>query len=38
MNRVYIVQENVDTWAENGGGDFLIQIFANKETANDYCE
>ena len=38
MNYVYLIWEDVDDWAENGGGTYLVSIYANKEDADKECE
>lgn len=35
---VWIVWERIDDWPENGGGDYLMFIFKNKEDAEKYCK
>lgn len=38
MNYVYLIWEEIDDWAENGGGTYLDSIYANKEDADKECE
>ena len=38
MDYVYLIWEDVDDWAENGGGTYLVGIYANKEDADKECE
>ena len=38
MDYVYLIWEDVDDWAENGGGTYLEAIFINKEDADKECE
>lgn len=35
---VWTVWERVNTWPEDGGGDYLERIFQNKDDAEMYCE
>ena len=37
MDYVYLIWEDVDDWAENGGGISLVSIYANKEDADKEC-
>lgn len=35
---VYLVWQNVDDYPEEGGGEFLEEIFQKKEDAEKYCK
>lgn len=35
---IYLIWEDVDDWAEDGGGTYLEDIFANKKDADRECE
>ena len=36
--KLYVVVEDIDDWAENGGGVYPIAIFLNAENAQKYVE
>ena len=38
MFNVYLIWEDIDDWAEDGGGTYLEAIFANKEDADKECK
>ena len=35
---VYLVWQSVDDYPEEGGGEFLEEIFQEKEAAEKYCK
>lgn len=36
--KVWLVWEIVDDWAEDGGGEYLDEIFLDEEKAKAYCK
>lgn len=38
MDCVYLLWADVYDWTENGGGLYLVSIYANKEDADKECE
>lgn len=36
--KVWLIWEVIDDWRENGGGEYLDNIFSDEEKAKAYCK